>query len=75
MSFLGGPFSVVFARKSETINYSHVTNVILFYWCYQILTANYCFLGFMQIMLEPFLNIIEKTVAVVHHKIVSSFVM
>ena len=74
MSFLGGPFSVVFARK-KTINYSHVTNVIRLYWSYQILMANYCFLDFMQIMLEPCLNILEKTVAVVQHKIVSSFVM
>ena len=32
---LGGPFSVVFP-KIKTINYSHVTHLIRFYWCYNM---------------------------------------
>ena len=32
---LGGPFSVVFP-KIKTINYSHVTHFIRFYWSYNI---------------------------------------
>ena len=32
---LGGPFSVVFP-KNKTINYSHVTHFIRFYWSYNI---------------------------------------
>ena len=32
---LGGPFSVVFP-KNKTINYSHVTHFIRFYWSYYI---------------------------------------
>ena len=32
---LGGPFSVVFPER-KTINYSHVTYLIRFYWSYNI---------------------------------------
>ena len=32
---LGGPFSIVFP-KNKTINYSHVTQFIRFYWSYNI---------------------------------------